>query len=72
MTPIFTRPRDDPPLSDFDPSKKCEHHFRAEGHTLEEFSHLRLQIQDLIDNKLVQLDNTAELNIITNPLTPHQ
>ena len=72
MTPIFTRPRDDPPLPDFDPSKKCEHHFKAEGHTLEEFSHLRHQIQDLIDNKLVQLDNTTGPNIITNPLTPLQ
>ena len=34
-------------------SKKCEHHFGAEGHTLEECVHLRYRIQDLIDNKLI-------------------
>ena len=33
MTPIFAKPRDGPPLPGFDPSKKCEHHFGAEGHT---------------------------------------
>ena len=41
VTPIFAKPRVGPPLLGFDPSKKCEHHFRAEGHTLEEFVHLR-------------------------------
>ena len=34
--------------------------------------HLRHQIQDLIDNKLVQFDNMARPNVITNPLRPHQ
>ena len=52
-TPIFARPRDNPSLLDFDPSKKCEHHFGAKGHTLEECTNLRYQIQDLVDNKLV-------------------
>ena len=78
MTPIFAKPRDDPPLPYFDPFKKCEHHFRAEWHTLEECVHLRHQIHDLIDNKLVQFDNKLVqfdniigLNVITNPLPPH-
>ena len=71
MTPIFAKPRDDPPLPYFDPFKKCEHHFRAEWHTLEECVHLRHQIHDLIDNKLVQFDNIIGLNVITNPLPPH-
>lgn len=53
VTPIFVRLRDGPPLRSFDPSKKCEHHFRAKGHTLEECAHLRHRIQDLIDNKFV-------------------
>ena len=53
VTPVFARPRDSPPLLCFDPSKKCEHHFGAEGHTLEECAHLRHQIQDLINKKLV-------------------
>ena len=35
VTPLFAKPRDDPPLFGFDPSKKCEHHVGAEGHTLE-------------------------------------
>ena len=36
VTLVFARPKDGPPLPDFDPSKKCEHHFGADGHTLEE------------------------------------
>ena len=44
VTPIFVRPRDNPPLPGFDPYKKCEHHFGAEGHTLEECSNLRHRI----------------------------
>ena len=71
MTPIFAKPRDDPPLPYFDPFKKCEHHFGAEWRTLEECVHLRHQIHDLIDNKLVQFDNIIGLNVITNPLPPH-
>ena len=31
VTPMFSRLREGPPLPNFDPSKKCEHHFRAEG-----------------------------------------
>ena len=53
VTPIFSRPRKGLSPPGFDPSKKCEHHFGAEGHTLEECYHLRDHIQDLIDNKLV-------------------
>ena len=71
VTPLFAKPRDGPPLPGFDPSKKCEHHFGAKGHTLEECVHLRHRIQDLIDNKLIQFDNMAEPNVITNPLPPH-
>jgi len=53
VTPIFMKPKDSPPLPGFDPSKKCKHHLRAEGYTLEECIHLRHRIQDLNDNKLV-------------------
>ena len=53
VTPIFAKPRDGPPLLSFDPSKKCEHDFMVKGHTSEECVHLKHQIQDLIDNKLV-------------------
>ncbi|KAL0015476.1 hypothetical protein SO802_002545 [Lithocarpus litseifolius] len=42
------------------------------GHTLEECFQLRDRVQDLIDNKLIQFDNAATSNIITNPLPPHQ
>ena len=72
VTTIFVKPKDGPPLPGFDPSKKCEHHFGAKGHTLKECIHLRHQIQDLIDNKLVQFDNTVGLNVIINPLPPYQ
>ena len=72
VTPIFSRPKEGPPSPGFDLSKKCEHHFRAEGHTLEERYHLRDCVQDFIDNKLIQFDNVAALNIITNPLPPHK
>ena len=72
VTPIFMKPKDGPSLPSFDPSKKCEHHIGAKGHTLEECILLRNQIQDLIDNKLVSFDNTVEPNVITNPLPPHQ
>ena len=72
MTPIFATPREGHPPPGFDPSKKCEYHFRAEGHTLEECYHLRDCIQDLIDNKLIQFNNVAASNIITNPLPSHQ
>ena len=34
--------------------------------------HLRHRIQDLIDNKLIQFENSVKLNVITNPLPPHQ
>ena len=44
----------------------------SEGYTLEECTNLRNQIQDLIDNKLVQFNNAAKPNVITNPLPPHQ
>ena len=46
--------------------------FGAKRHTFEEYVHLRHQIQDLIDNKLVQFDNMARPNVITNLLSPHQ
>ena len=71
-TLVFARPRDDPPLLDLDLSKKCGYHFRAKGHTLEECTQLRSQIQDLINNKLIQFNNTDGLNVITNLLPPHQ
>ena len=41
------------------------------GHTLEGCIPLRLWIQDLIDNKLIQFENTLGLDVITNPLPPH-
>ena len=69
---MFQRPREGPSSPNFKLSKKCEHHFRAEGHTLEECLHLRDRVQDLIENKLIQFDNAATLNIINNPLPPHQ
>ena len=69
---MFSRPKEGPPSLGFDPSKNCEHHFRVEGHTLEECYHLRDHVQDLIDNKLIQFDNAAALNIITNLLPLHQ
>ena len=53
VTPIFVKPKEGPPLPDFDPSKKCKYHFGAEGHTLEECVQLRYRIQDLVDNKLI-------------------
>ena len=68
---VFYRPREGPLVPSFDPSKKCEHHFRAKGHTLEECYHLKDRIQDLIDNKLIQFDNATAPNIIINPLTPY-
>ena len=71
MTLVFYRPREGPLVPSFDPSKKCEHHFRAKGHTLEECYHLKDRIQDLIDNKLIQFDNATTPNIIINPLTPY-
>ena len=70
VAPIFAKPRNRP-LSSFDPFKKCEHHFRAKGNTLEECVHLRHRIQDLVNNKLVQFDNTSGLNVIANPLPSH-
>ena len=72
VTPMFAKPKEGPPLSGFDSFKKCEHHFKAEGHTLEECYQLRDYVQDLIDNKLIQFDNAAVSNIITNPLPSHQ
>ena len=36
VTLVFARPKDGPPLLGFNLSKKCGHHFRAEGHTLKE------------------------------------
>lgn len=53
VTPLFAKPRDGPSPPYFDLSTKCEHHFGAKGHTLEECVQLRYQIQDLIDNKLI-------------------
>lgn len=35
VTLIFAKPKGGPPLLIFDSSKKCEHHFKVEGHTLE-------------------------------------
>ena len=72
VTPMFSKPREGPPSPSFNPSKKCEHQFRVEGHTLEECYHLRDCVKDLIDNKLIQFNNATTLNIITNPLPPHQ
>jgi len=72
VTPMFYKPREGLPSLGFDPSKKCEHHSRAKGHTLEECYHLRDHVPNLIDNKLIQFDNAAATNIITNPLPPYQ
>ena len=41
VTSMFARPREGHFPLGFDPSKKCEHHFKAKGHTLEECYHLR-------------------------------
>ena len=41
VTPLFAKPKDDPSPLGFDPSKKCEHYFGVEGHTLEECWQLR-------------------------------
>ena len=71
VTPLFMKLRDDLYPPGFDSSKKYEHHVGAKGHTLEECVQLRYQIQDLIDNKLIQFDNMAEPNVITNPLLPY-
>ena len=70
VTLVFYRPREGPLVPGFDPSKKCEHHFGAEGHTLEECHYLKDRIQDLINNKLIQFDNTATLNIIMTLYLP--
>ena len=72
MTPLFAKPRYGPPLPSFDPSKRCDYHFGVKGHTLEECVHLRHQIQDLINNKLIQFDNMAGLNVSNNPLPHHK
>ena len=71
VTVVFARPRDGPPLPSFDPSKKCEYHFGAKGHILEECTQLRNRIQDFIDNKLIQFNNATRSNVITNFLPPH-
>ena len=71
-TLMFARPRKGPLPPGFDPFKKCEHHFGAKGHTLEECNQLRDRVQDLIDNNLIQFDNVVAPNIVTNPLPPHQ
>ena len=39
VTRMFQKPKEAPLSPNFDPSKKYEHHFRAEGHTLEECYH---------------------------------
>ena len=49
VPPLFQRPREGPLPLGFDPSKKYEHHFGAEGHTLEECYQLRNHVQDLIN-----------------------
>ena len=72
VTSIFSKPKEGPPSPGFNPSKKCEHHFRAEGHTLEECYHLRDRVWDLIESNLIQFDNATTPNIITNPLPPNQ
>ena len=41
VTSMFARPKEGPSSPDFYSSKKCKHHFRAEGHTLEECYQLR-------------------------------
>ena len=41
VTPMFTRPKEGPSSPGFDQSKKYEHHFGAEGHTLEEWYQLK-------------------------------
>ena len=45
VTLMFARPRKDLPSLGFDLSKKCENHFRAEGHTLEECYQLREHVR---------------------------
>ncbi|KAK9991399.1 hypothetical protein SO802_026384 [Lithocarpus litseifolius] len=70
VTPLFQRLKEGPLPLGFDSSKKCKHHFGAEGHTLEECFQLKNRVQDLIDKKLIQFDNAAAPNIITNHL-PH-
>ena len=56
VTLLFVRPRKGPPSPGIDPSKKCEHHFGTDGHTLEECYQLRDRVQDIIDNKLIQFE----------------
>ncbi|KAL0004835.1 hypothetical protein SO802_012396 [Lithocarpus litseifolius] len=50
VTPIFAKPRDDPSCLVLNHLKNVNTIFGAKGHTWEECVHLRLRIQDLIDN----------------------
>ena len=53
VTSMFARPKEGPLPLGFNSSKKCEHHFGDEWHTLKECYQLRNRVQDLIDNKLI-------------------
>ena len=69
--PKVPNPVNDPPLNNYDPSKKCAFHYYGPEHDIKNFWTLKNKIQDLIDAKVVQFPKEASLNITTHPLSPH-
>ena len=59
VAPILSRRIIDSPPIEAGPFKTSEHHFGSPGHSLEEYRSLRDTIQGLIDNNIIQFENST-------------
>ncbi|KAF3632915.1 hypothetical protein FXO38_14222 [Capsicum annuum] len=55
----------------YDPNKRCTYHSRVVGHDIEKYITLKYKIQDLIDNKVITLED-APANVKNNPFPNHK
>ncbi|XP_075089208.1 uncharacterized protein LOC142170743 [Nicotiana tabacum] len=55
----------------FDPSKGCEYHSNAQGHTVESYQDLKREIERMIQENLIVIQDSDTQNIAQNPLPAH-
>ncbi|KAF5932938.1 hypothetical protein HYC85_029109 [Camellia sinensis] len=70
LSPLDPRPLPEPLLAKHDPTKHCAFH-QQPRHDIDRCFHLRHEIQDLIDNKVITPPQPPKPNVTANPLLPH-
>ncbi|XP_058745783.1 uncharacterized protein LOC131618617 [Vicia villosa] len=57
--------------ANWDANARCEFHFGAPGHSIENCKALKHQVQNLLDSKAIEFTPTQGPNVVQNPMPPH-